>query len=155
MENNFDYKEEIRKGWHDYYKYLKHIEKVGAGYIEDACPYLKREFPHLTHKQAKEILKFWIDNYDDICSLFYWDIVKQNALFERGTIKSGRKIEEENMNDNKLSYEELVLLKAISNTTLSMRGRKKDEDGIKLWERIINKLDVKIKEKNDEKHRCL
>jgi len=47
-----------------YWVFLEELRRSGKTNMYGAAPYLMKRFPELSHAEAKEVLRDWMDNYD-------------------------------------------------------------------------------------------
>ena len=50
----------------DYFRYLYELQASGRVNMFGAEPYLRKEFIELDRETAKEILLYWMNNYDQV-----------------------------------------------------------------------------------------
>ena len=61
----------INDEWSAYYQILEYIRRSGITNMFGAAPYLA-EYCNIDLKLAKDILRSWIDNYDELSKKFSW-----------------------------------------------------------------------------------
>lgn len=62
----------IRIEWTEYYKVLEGIRRTGVVNMWGAAPYLQEFCPELSEQEATNILLSWIENYDELNTMFGW-----------------------------------------------------------------------------------
>ena len=49
----------------DYFDFLEELRESGETNMFGAAPYLRREWPELSRTEARDVLKAWMESYDD------------------------------------------------------------------------------------------
>ena len=49
----------------DYFDFLEDLRESGETNMFGAAPYLRREWPELSRTEARDVLKAWMESYDD------------------------------------------------------------------------------------------
>jgi hypothetical protein len=61
----------INTEWFPYYEVLEHIRQSGITNMFGAAPYLAA-YCEIDEKLARQVLVNWMENYNDIATIFNW-----------------------------------------------------------------------------------
>lgn len=62
----------IKNEWETYYKQLENIRQSGITNMYEAQPYLQGLNPGMSSKEAIDILRNWMNNYDELSEKYAW-----------------------------------------------------------------------------------